>query len=148
MSCDIQLLLHSHTDTVDIQQFGDITNAEGLLSTGPKRGDLITFDWEDGAEWQPGPLGPYSFEVPIVMKGATLGERLYNLLTYSQMLGAVLHLERIQFAGAAGEVHHHCLAVVSSAIRVNWDLRRRTFLSIVVVFQVLRPWGDSVPVIP
>jgi hypothetical protein len=139
MSCDVGCEYKQGDVWVDIQAATHITDASGLLSNGPRRGDLIELDWDEGAEWQPGPRGTYSFDLPLVMKGGTLQDRLGNLKRTQALEGQTLILRRTVVTDA-GPVVDYARATVVSAVAVRWELRSRTFLRCTLIFQVLQPW--------
>jgi hypothetical protein len=141
MACDVTLAVKvGQVDWVDIHQIAHITDASGLLGNGPHGGDLIPFAWEDGADWQPGPRQPYTFDVPVAMKGDTEQTRLGNLRALQQLEGQTVGLRRIVDTGHE-TVTEYCLAVVVNAVTVRWDLRTRKFLRATLIVQVLQPWG-------
>jgi hypothetical protein len=100
---------------------------------------VILLDWEEGAEWQPGPRDVLSFDLPLVMKGGTLPTRLGNLRRIQALEGQTLVLRRTEVTDL-GPVVEYCRAVVVSAVTVRWELRARTFLRCTLIFQVLQPW--------
>jgi hypothetical protein len=139
MSCDVGCEYKQGDVWIDIQAGAHITDASGLLSNGPHSGDLITLDWGEDAEWQPGPRSPYSFDLPLVMKGQSLPARLGNLKRVQVLEGQTLILRRTVVTDL-GPVVEYARATVVSAVSVRWELRARTFLRCTLIFQVLQPW--------
>lgn len=113
-----------------------ITSWEGILSDGPTRGDIIEQDWLPGALWQPGPAGTYSFEVPVTMLSHTPDVAIGQLRTIQGWKGVQRTLTRqITVNGVA--VSETCAAVMVNAVQVRWDLKLRSKIDAVLVFQNL-----------
>lgn len=142
MACQIGLVVEDLTagGSLDVFTIADMTNAEGLLGNAPHQGDLIRLDWRDGAEWQAGGRGPYTFDVPLVMKGADLPTRLANLRTFQALEGHKVRLTRTLYL-PSGPVVEQCDAVMANAAEVRWDLRERNWLRVILIVQALTPWS-------
>jgi hypothetical protein len=130
-------------DGVSLQSLGLIVSAEGLLSTGPTKGDLILQDWTPGAIWQQGPPDTYSFEVPVVMKSRLQDVAIGMLRTLQSWQGTKRTLiRRLTVDGV--QIEETCQAVIVSAPQVVWDFRERQKISCVLVFQNLSGVWDAV----
>jgi hypothetical protein len=124
-------------DGTDIRVIGAyITSAEGLLSEAPQKGDLLEFDFADGAVWVKGPKGPYTFEVPVVMTSRVQDVALGQLRALQSFVGDEVTLTR-QLTVDGADVSETCQAVMASAVRVVWDFRNRARLDAVTVWQNL-----------
>lgn len=120
----------------DIREWGWITSAEGLLGTGPSKGDVIEQDWRDGAIWQQGPKGTYSFDVPVVLNSGAQDTNLGNLRALQAFTGQQVTLTRRLTVNGA-QIAETCQAVLVNAVQVRWDFRRRSRIDCVLVFQNL-----------
>jgi hypothetical protein len=123
-------------DGTDVRTWAYITNAEGLLSNAPQKGDIIEQDWVAGAIWQPGPKGPYTFEVPVVMKSRLQDVALGQLRAMQAYVGTQVTLTRRMTVNGA-VVNETCQAVMANAVQVNWDFRTRARIDAILVWQQL-----------
>jgi hypothetical protein len=123
-------------DGVDLSTTALITSFEGILRTAPTRGDLIEFDWQAGAVWQPGPSEAYSFEVPLVMREQTPDKAVADLRAIQGLRGRQVTVQRVTLEDGV-EVTEECEAVITAAIDVSWDFRERSKVGCVLVFQNL-----------
>lgn len=127
-------------DGVDIQTYAAITSAEGLLTNPPQKGDLIEQSWSDGALWQKGPKGPWTFEVPIICRSSQQDVALGQLRALQAYVGDQVTLtRRIRVNGTV--INETCQAVMANAVQVSWNLSRRSQLRAVLIFQGLSPWA-------
>lgn len=132
MACWETLLV----DGVDLQTYGWIVSAEGLLATGPYRGDLILQDWVPGAIWQPGPRDTYSFEVPVLMTSPQQDIALGRLRAIQAWQGDQKTLTR-RLTVYGTEISETCQAVMVNAVQVSWDFGQRSKVGAVLVWQNL-----------
>ena len=123
----------------DIQTWAAITSAEGLLSNPPQRGDIIEQDWVDGAIWQKGPKGTYTFEVPIIMRSSQQDVALGQLRDIQAYVGDQVTLTRRLVVDGA-TINETCEAVMANAVQVQWGFERRAQIRAVLIFQSLSPW--------
>lgn len=130
-------------DGIDLQSLGWIVSAEGLLSTGPRKGDLIEMDWQAGAIWQPGPRDTYSFDVPLVLSSKFQDVALGRLRTIQAMQGTAHQLIR-RLTVDGEQIEEYCDAVMISAPRVDWDFKKRSQIMVICIFQSLT--GYWIPV--
>ena len=131
-----------HVDGVPLSDYAWIVSAEGLLSTGPSRGDLIELDFQPGAVWQPGPAGTHLFEVPVVMNTPVQDVALGKLRIIQSWEGVQRTLvRRLTVDGV--QISDTCQAVMASATRVVWDFRQRGKVGAVLSFQALTPWTPA-----
>ena len=124
---------------VDVRTWGYVTSAEGLLSNGPQKGDLLEFDFADGAVWVKGPKGPYTFDVPLVMKSRVQDVALGQLRALQALVGDQKTLTRRLTVNGAN-VSETCQAVMASAVQVNWNFANRARVDCVLVWQALSMW--------
>lgn len=110
---------------VDVQTWCAITNAEGLLSDAPQKGDLIEGDWTPGASWQKGPKGVYSFPVPVIMRSAQQDVAFGQLRALQAYVGQQVTLTRRLVVDGA-TVSETCQAVMTAAVQVQWELADRS----------------------
>jgi hypothetical protein len=123
-------------DGTDIQTWAAIESAEGLLSNGPQRGDIIEQDWVAGAIWQPGPKGTYTFEVPVIMRSSVQTVAFGQLRALQAMVGTQKTLtRRLTVNGVV--VNETCQAVMANAVQIGWDFSRRAQIRAVLVWQNL-----------
>lgn len=120
----------------DIQTWAAVTDASGLLSNGPQKGDLIEGDWTAGAIWQQGPKGLYSFPVPVIMRSSQQDVAFGQLRALQAFVGTQVTLTRRLVVDGA-TVNETCQAVMTAAVQVDWDLSRRAQLRAVLVWQNL-----------
>ena len=134
MACSETILV----DDVDLSQWALITSAEGLLSTPPVGGDLIEMDWTPGAQWQQGVAQTYSFDVPMVINSRVQTTQLayYEAVVAACKAGQQVVLKRKITVGGVPVVDS-CQAVLSNAVRIQWDFRTRGLFGIVLVWQNL-----------
>ena len=130
-------------DGTDIRTWAYITSAEGLLSEGPQKGDLIEQNWVDGAIWQQGPKGPWTFEVPVVMKSRQQDVALGQLRALQALVGVQRVLTRHLTVNGAS-VSETCQAVMANAVQVSWNFSNRQRIDAVLVWQALHPWLPAV----
>lgn len=126
----------------DIQTWAAVTSAEGLLSNGPQKGDLIEQDWSDGAIWQKGPKGTYSFPVPVIMRSSQQDVAFGQLRSLQAYVGTQVTLTRRLVVNGA-TVNETCQAVMTAAVQVQWEFTARAQLRAVLVWQVLVPWAAA-----
>lgn len=126
----------------DIQTVCAITSAEGLLSNPPQRGDIIERDWVDGAVWQKGPKGTYTFEVPVIMRSSQQDVAFGQLRALQAMVGDQKTLTRRLVVNGV-TVNETCQAVMASAIHVRWAFERRAQVRAILVWQALTPWVSA-----
>ena len=83
--------------------FGSVGDWSGILSEGPVKGDLIEFDYVDGAMWQQGPRSIYSFDVPYTSLNAdpacqpNLWDSYQGVNSLRSYQGPLLTMRRIFF---------------------------------------------------
>lgn len=134
-TCTETLLING----TDIQTWCAITSAEGLLTNPPQRGDIIEQAWTDGAIWQKGPKGTYSFDVPVIMRSDQQDVALGQLRALQAFVGDQVTLtRRLTVNGVV--VNEACQAVMASATRVVWNFRQRKQIRAILIFQSLSPW--------
>lgn len=129
-------------DGTDIQTVAAIVSAEGLLSNGPYRGDVITQDWSPGAIYQAGPMATFTMDVPVIMRSSQQDVALGQLRTLQAMAGTQKTLTRRLVVNGA-TVSETCQAVMVNAVQVQWDFTRRAQVRAVLVWQVLSPWVSA-----
>jgi hypothetical protein len=132
LPCFNTLLINSE----DIRTWAYITSAEGLLSAAPQKGDLLEFDFVDGAGWVKGPKGPYTFEVPVVMTSRQQDVALGQLRALQSFVGDQVTLTR-QLTVNGSDISETCQAVMASAVHVSWNFSNRPRIDAVMVFQNL-----------
>lgn len=134
MACTDTLLV----DGVNLGQWAQIENPDGLLSTPPVRGDLIEFDFQPGGVWQPGPVGAHTFDVGFVMLATERGAAIEQLRAVQAALkpGTQVTLTRRITVGAT-QVDETCQAVVASSTEPQWGTVKR----LLVIFQGLTDWA-------
>jgi hypothetical protein len=143
-NCFDTLLINS----VDIRTWAYITNAEGLLSRAPQKGDLIEQDWVAGAIWQKGPKAAFTFEVPVVMKSRQQDVALGQLRALQAMVGDQKALTRRLTVNGV-EVSETMQAVMANAVQIGWQFSSRARVDAVLVWQALEDWtSDGVVIIP
>lgn len=125
---------------VDLQTVCAITSAEGLLSNPPQKGDVIEMDWVDGAVYQKGPKGPYTMEVPVIMRASQQDVALGQLRTLQAMVGDQKTLTRRLVVNGV-TINESCEAVMVNAPQIRWDFRKRAQIHAVLIWQVLTPWA-------
>lgn len=125
---------------VDIQTWCAITSAEGLLSNPPQKGDVIEQGWTDGAIWQKGPKGPYTFEVPVIMRSSEQDVALGQLRALQAMVGDQKTLTRRLVVNGV-TINETCQAVMANAVQVNWSFAKRAQVRAVLIWQALTPWA-------
>jgi hypothetical protein len=130
MACVDTILI----DGVDLGQWAAIENPDGLLSSPPVTGDLIEMDWTPGAEWQPGVVRSYTFDVGLVMRSTERGAAIAALRAVQAACkpGTQVTVTRRLTVGA-GSVEETCQAVVTSATEVRWGTVKR----LLVIFTCL-----------
>jgi hypothetical protein len=124
----------------DIRTWGYVMSAEGLLSEAPAKGDLVERDFADGAVWQPGPRGPYTFEVPVMMRSRVTDVALGQLRDLQAFIGVQVTLTR-RLTVDGVDIAETCQAVMVSAPRVVWDFSNRQRIDCVTVWQALGVWA-------
>ena len=123
----------------DIQTWAAITRAEGLLTNPPHKGDVIESDWLDGAIWQKGPKGPWTFEVPIICRSSQQDIALGQLRALQAFTGTQVTLtRRIVVNGSV--VSETCQAVMVNSPQVLWSFDRRAQIRAILIWQGLTPW--------
>jgi hypothetical protein len=100
---------------LDVSTVAHITGWDGLLEAGGPAGDLVSFDFTDGGEWQPGARPPYPFFVPVAMIGPTPGEITTQLGTLQALVGVEYTLTRTYLTKSAT-----CQGVVTQ-VSPSWD---------------------------
>lgn len=121
---------------VDIREWAYITDASGLISNGPQKGDIIEQDWLPGAIWQKGPKGTYSFPVPVIMVSREEDVAQGQLHDLQAFVGDQVTLTR-RLTRRGVDVAETCQAVMASAVQVSWDFDRRQQLRAALVWQQL-----------
>lgn len=118
--------------TLDLSTVAHIESWEGILDAGEASGDLIPFDFTAGAVWVPGQPGPYSFVVPLAMKGTTPATAVPQLQAVQALIGTEYTFTREYLSTT-----ETCQGVVTSVTPV-WDFREsRALLRAVVTCQNL-----------
>lgn len=97
---------------------GCVKDWSGLMAFGPTGGDLMEFDWTDGADWEAGPRKPFSFEIPtVIYDGASTSpyEAFLVLNTLSAIQGEEVTLRR-EFRNSSGTLlrRDQCAGVMVS----------------------------------
>lgn len=123
-------------DGTDVQTWCAITDASGLISNGPQRGDLIEADWAAGATWQPGEKAAYTFDVPVIMRSSQQDVAFGQLRALQAFVGAEVTLTRRLVVNGA-TVNETCQAVMVNAVEVQWDFTARAQLRAALIFQQL-----------
>lgn len=120
-------------DALDVQTVADIADFSGVLMEGPWKGDLVEFDFQPGAAWEPGDGGEtYSFDLPLIMLSDDEDTALGNLATLMALRGTQVVLTRT-VAGADST----CDAAIIASIPVEWNLDARNLVGCTLVFQNL-----------
>lgn len=129
----------------DIQDYALIRDASGLLSNPPIRGDLITFDFTDGAIWQAGVADVFTFDLYVLMAHRNEEGALADLAWLQQWQGQQVTLIRRLDRGS-GTVDESCTAVMNEAVRLEWDFYERRGMSAMLTFTVLSGgWEEVIP---
>lgn len=119
--------------TLVISTVARITDASGLLQNGPVRGDLVPLDFQPGAVWLAGERDAWSFDVPLVLKGADEAALLANLRTLQALQDGV---ERtITRTYTAGSAISESLTGVVTLVQPAWDFGVRGRFNVVLVIQ-------------
>lgn len=126
-------------DGTDVQAWAAITNAEGLLSNPSQKGDVIEQEGADGAIWQKGPRGPWTFEVPIIMRSSQQDVAFGQLRALQAYVGNQVTLTRRLVVDGA-TIDESCQAVMANSVQISWDFSRRAQLRAVLIWQGLTPW--------
>ena len=97
---------------------GCVKDWSGLIAFGPTGGDVMEFDWTDGADWEAGPRKPYSFDIPTAIydgSAKSVYEAFLVLQTLSAIQGVAVTLRR-EFRNAAGTLvaRHQCAGVLAT----------------------------------
>jgi hypothetical protein len=136
-----QTLLITHPDmgTLDLETIAGITDWNGLLDTGPPKGDLLTFDFQGGAVWIPSDtFDAYTLVVPVVMRGVPEDVAIRDVLSLESYLGLEVTLTRRAMVN--GElVDSTCQAVMTSR-PTTWELDVLGRVPVTITFQALGPW--------
>ena len=123
----------------DLSTTAYITSWDGILDSPPFRGDLIVLANTSTAVWEPGPVGPYTFVVPLVMKSQDHPTAVGQMRTIQAFAdGASKRITRV-FTSTTATVTESCDGVVTSATP-DWDLRFRSRVGLLLTVQVLGPW--------
>jgi hypothetical protein len=123
----------------DLSTTAHITSWDGILIAPPYRGDLIELDFEAGAVWEPGEMGAYTIDVPLVMKSQdvpTAVGQMRAIQAYAD--GTEKRITRV-FTSGTTTVTESTDGVVTSATP-NWDLRFRTRVGLLLTVQIIGPW--------
>ena len=123
----------------DVRTWGEILSAEGLLADAPQKADLIEQDWSDGAIYQRGPKGTYSFELPLILTGGGQDVKLGKLRAVQALVGTKYTLTR-RLTVNGTDIADTCSAVMTAAPQVVWQFAARSQIRVVMVWQVLTPW--------
>ena len=123
----------------DLLSVASIENWDGLLDTGDPKGDLIVFDFQGGAVWQPaGVFDAHTIVIPIVMKAATEDAAVADVLALNAYLGVQVTLTRKTLLDGV-LTSHTCTAVMSSRA-TQWDLDYLGRVPVTLTFQALSAW--------
>jgi len=108
-------------NSFDLETVAGITSWDGLLDTGDPRGDLITFDFTDGAVWVPaGVFEAYRMIVPVVMRATPEDAAIADVVALEAYLGVQVTLTRKTLLD--GVLTSHTCAAYMSARPTIWDL--------------------------
>lgn len=125
--------------TLDVSTVAYIEDASGLLGVGPYRGDLIELDFVAGAVWEAGEVGTYSFDLPLLLKGADESAILANFRTLQALQdGVAKTITRTFTAGSA--VSESCTGVVT-LVQPAWDFGMAKAFRVILIVQVLTEWS-------
>ena len=123
----------------DLADVAAIVNWDGLLDVGTPKGDLIEFDFQGGAVWQPaGVFEAYTMIVPIVMKATPEDAAIADVLLFEVILGVEVTLTR-RLLQSGALVDHTCQAVLTSR-PTQWALDVLGRVPVTLTFQALTPW--------
>lgn len=129
-------------DGTDIQEWAAITDASGLLSNPPQKGDTIEQDWSETTIWQKGPRGTWTFEVPIICRSSQQDLAFGQLRALQAYVGTQVTLtRRLTVNGAV--VNETCQAVMANAVQVQWSFAARAQIRAVLIWQGLTPWAAT-----
>jgi len=105
----------------DLATVAVIENWDGLLDTGPPKGDLLEFDFAGGAVWVPaGVSDAYTMVVLIVMTADSEDAAVADVLALGAYLGVEVTLTRRTLLDGV-LTDHTCRAVMTSR-PTQWDL--------------------------
>jgi hypothetical protein len=124
----------------DLSTTAYITSWEGILASPPYRGDLIELDFVAGGVWEPGEVGVWTIDVPLVMKSQDVGTAVGHMRTIQGYAdGTEKRVTRI-FTSGTSTVTESADGVVTSATPV-WDLRFRQRVGLLLTIQITSgPW--------
>lgn len=124
---------------VDLSSTAYITSWEGIFQSPPYRGDLIELDFTTGAVWEPGEVGTWTIDVPLVMKSHDVPTAVASMRTIQGYAdGTEKRITRV-FTSGTSTVTESADGVVTSATPL-WDLRFRTRVGLLLTIQMLDPW--------
>lgn len=121
--------------TLTVSTVARIADASGLLSNAPYRGDLVPMDFQPGGVWLGGEEDVWSFDVPLLMKGATEGELIANLRSVQAVADGTEKRITRTFTSGTTATTESCDGVVTSVTPV-WDFAMRPKLTAIVMVQV------------
>jgi hypothetical protein len=123
-----------YVNAVDVETVGCITSFDGIFSEGPISGDLLSFDWVDGALWVQGPRKTYTFDVPLSLTGPDFPDTQASLDIIKTWRGTPLTLTRKYYSGLTLK-SETCSAVLVSELNPTFQLLR--FGLVPLIFQNL-----------
>jgi hypothetical protein len=126
--------------TTDLSDTAYITSWEGILNAAPYRGDLVELDFRPGAVWQPGEVGAWTFEVPLVMRSQDTGTAVAQMRAIQALCDGEEHTVVRTFTSGTASVSESCQGVVTSATPV-WDFGFRSRVGLLLTVQALTGWS-------
>jgi hypothetical protein len=123
----------------DLDTVAGIASWDGLLDTGDPRGDLIVFDFADGAVWVPaGGFEPHQIVVPVVMRATPEDAAIADVLALESYLGVEVTLTRRALLD--GVLTDHTCRAYMSARPTRWELDVLGRVPVDLTFQALSNW--------
>ena len=123
---------------VNLSTHALITDWSGLLTPPPFDGEVIEYDWQPAADWEPGEFDAYTIDVPLLMRSQDMDTAIGDAAAIAALVDGQEHTLTRTYTPHGVTVTESVQAVMTGATPVP-DFEALQ-VRLVCLFQVLSQW--------